>query len=127
MSTAIEDTQVTTQAATEPSAEDPTFRKEVRVWVCPDPACGNYHGQSACHDQILTETTNLESDLSHTQETKAGNAKVVGNRGECPSCKSRGVIRQRIPMAFIVKVDPRLEPTAPDWAKRGALDFDRPR
>lgn len=99
----------------------PPFRLEVRLWVCPDPRCGSYSGQSSSHDRDLTAVPNLESDLSHTQETKAGTPKVVGNRGECPACKARGVRRQRVPLAFVITVDPALEPVPPPHCVAGAL------
>jgi hypothetical protein len=71
---------------------------EVKVWVCPTDGCGNYYGSSSQAHLDLTNEINHESSMLHSKDSSPANPRVVGNRGICPDCRSRGqeVQRERV-------------------------------
>jgi ribosomal protein L37AE/L43A len=79
-------------------------RMKIRVWACPEDDCRNYYGSSSQEILDLGAEQNLESDMRHGTDHDPAHPKVVGNRGQCPDCRTRGKTVQRVAVDVIVPV-----------------------
>ena len=72
------------------------MRLNVRLWVCPTEGCGDYYASSSTANLDLGEQLNYQGDLLHDRNHRPRYPIVTGNRGQCPDCKGRGKLVQRV-------------------------------
>lgn len=92
----------------------PTTRKEIQVYICPTPGCGDYYGSGNMPD-LGTSWNGPKLEDQGVKELREG-SRYTNNRQSCPSCRLRGVDVQRVLMALAVDV-PTEGPPTPELPK----------
>lgn len=65
--------------------------KQIAVYVCPTPGCGNYYGTNAMPD-LTKEFSGAKLDDAGAIEAK-GQSRFKQSRADCPDCRARGLGR----------------------------------
>jgi hypothetical protein len=86
--------------------------KQIAVYICPTPDCGNYYGTSLMPD-LTKEFSGVKLDDAGSLEAK-GQSRYKQSRAECPDCRACG--RGRI-VRVLTRVNvaiPVIGPEAPE-------------
>lgn len=73
----------------------------VTVWCCPTPGCHDYFGSSSAGD-LRKEMTYPRVECA-TEYERIHGRRYVSTRATCPSCRTRGVDVERVPLSVTVQ------------------------
>lgn len=83
--------------------------KQVKVYVCPEPDCGNFAASSSA--------SNLEEEWTgYRGQNGEKHPERAHTRAQCPDCRARGKQVERIPAIVMVTIpgDPPQAPPIPE-------------
>lgn len=72
----------------------------ITVWKCPTPGCYDYYSSSSAGDLRKEKTyPRVESTFEYE---KVWLRRYVSTRATCPSCRTRGVEAERVPVTVTI-------------------------
>lgn len=92
------------QAPSSPATSLKNRAKEVEVYVCPEPECGNYYGTNAM-PELGEQFTGPKLDDQSKLESVTG-SRYRHSRAACPDCRMRGKSVERVRVKARVAIPP---------------------